>query len=281
MKSSKALPAIFRIAKYTLMDELRHKSFIIMFVFCALCVFLVRGCYQGNYMVNGHYLDAETVVRAVSKVAFHIIAAGAMVLAALLSMRIFRRDGSDGMLSCVLSKPITRWQYVSGKIIGLWGLSVVFMFALHCIVFLIAFIDSNVFMPGYITASLICSVNLLFVILASLLLSLTMSDIIAFLYVLGVGVADFVTEGIATASHSQIAQVMLGQPGAHSQPPLTWWKIVYCLWPKLLGVQQWAISLTGGTSFHGFTQTYPLINIGLYCIVLCALLILRFGNKDI
>jgi ABC-2 type transport system permease protein len=281
MKTSKALPAIFRIAKYTLIDELRHKSFIVMFVFCALCVFLVRGCYQGDYMVNGQYLDAETVVRTVSRVAFHIIAASVMVIAALLSMRIFRRDRSEGLQSCVLSKPITRWQYVSGKIIGLWGLSVIFMLALHCIVFLVAFIDSNVFMPGYISASLICSVNLLFVIIAALLLSLLMSDIIAFLCVLGVGVADFVAEGIAAASHSQIAQVMLGQPGAHPQPPLTWWKIAYSLWPKLLGVQQWAISRAGGASFHGFAQAYPLINISLYCIALCALLILRFGNKDI
>ena len=124
MKTSKALPSIIRIAKYTLTDEVRQKSFVIMFVICAICVFLLRGCYHGNYMVNGQSLDAGTVVRALSKVTFHIIGAGVMVIAALLSMRIFRRDRNEGMQSCILSKPIARWQYVTGKdhwIMGLIG----------------------------------------------------------------------------------------------------------------------------------------------------------------
>jgi hypothetical protein len=55
----KALPPIIRIAKYTLTDEARQKSFVIMFVICAIFIFLIRGCYQGNYMVNGQVLDAS------------------------------------------------------------------------------------------------------------------------------------------------------------------------------------------------------------------------------
>ncbi len=117
----KTLSPIIRIAKYTLTDEIRQKSFIIMFVICAIFIFLVRGCYQGNYMVNGQTLDAETIIRIVSKLTFHVIAAGAMLLTALLSMRVFRRDRDEGMQSCILSKPIARWQYVAGKILGLVG----------------------------------------------------------------------------------------------------------------------------------------------------------------
>ena len=80
----KALPPIIRIAKYTLTDEVRQKSFVVMLVICAIFIFLIRGCYQGNYMVNGQALDAETVIRLVSKVTFNFIAAGVMLLAALL-----------------------------------------------------------------------------------------------------------------------------------------------------------------------------------------------------
>ena len=83
MKTPKALSPIIRIAKYTFTDEVRQRSFVVMFVICAIFVFLVRGCYQGNYMVNGQLLDAGTVVGAVSKVTFHVIAAGVMLLAAL------------------------------------------------------------------------------------------------------------------------------------------------------------------------------------------------------
>jgi ABC-type transport system involved in multi-copper enzyme maturation permease subunit len=280
MKTSKAFP-ILKIAQYTVVDEVRQKSFLIMFAVCAICVFLIRGCYHGDYMVNGQYLDAGTVVRALSKVTFHIIGAGVMIIAALLSMRIFRRDRNEGTLSCILSKPITRWQYGMGKVIGVWAVSVLFMFVLHGIVFLITSINLQVFMPEYLIASLLCSVNLLFVVLAVLLLSLLMPDIVAFLCVLGIGTVGFVADGIAAVSHSQMAKAMMQQSGAHPQAEVTWWKVVYYVWPKLLGVQQWASSLTGSESSLGFGPLYPLINVLLYCLVLGALLFRRFRNEDI
>ena len=94
----KALPPIIKIAKYTLTDEVRQKSFIIMFVICAIFIFLIRGCYQGNYMVNGQALDAGTVIRVVSKVTFHVIAAGVMLLSGFaFDARI---SGATGMMGC-------------------------------------------------------------------------------------------------------------------------------------------------------------------------------------
>ena len=281
METSKSLTSITRITKYTLIDEVKQRSFVVMFVICALCVFLIRGCYQGNYVVNGQSLDAATIVRTLSKVTFHIIGAGVMVIAALLSMRIFRRDRNEGMLSCILSKPIARWQYVLGKIFGLWVLSVLFMFILHSIVFLITSINLKVFMPEYLVASILCSINLLFVVIAVLLLSLLMPDIVAFLCILGVGIVGFVADGIAAASHSQIGQAIVRQSNGHPQSDMTWWKVVYVIWPKLLGVQQLASSLIDRESSHGFGPTYPLINILLYCLIFGALLFKRFRNEDI
>jgi ABC-type transport system involved in multi-copper enzyme maturation permease subunit len=275
----KALPPIIRIAKYTLTDEVQQKSFVVMFVICAIFIFLIRGCYQGNYMVNGQVLDAETIIRVVSKVTFHVIAAGLMLVTALLSMRVFRRDRDDGMQSCILSKPIARWQYVAGKILGLWALSIIFMFILHSIVFITTSINLKVIMPEYLIASLLCSFNLLFVVVAVLLLSLLMPDIVAFLCVLGIGLVGFVADGIFAISHSQMAQAMIQQPG--SQSDLTWWKVVYYLWPKLSGTQQFASSFIGSEGFHGFGSIYPLINVLFYCLILGTLLFRRFRNEDI
>ena len=280
METSKSFPSITKITKYTLIDEVQQRSFVIMFVLCAICVFLIRGCYQGNYMVNGQALDAGTIVRTLSKATFHVIGAGVMVIAALLSMRIFRRDRNEGMQSCILSKSIARWQYVLGKILGLWVLSVTFMFILHSIVFLITSINLKVFMPEDLIASLLCSINLLFVIIATLLLSLLMPDIVAFLSVLSIGVVGFVADGVAAASHSQIAQAML-QSNGHPQSELTWWKIVYVVWPKLLGVQQLATSLIEKESSYVFSSLYPLINILVYCLILGGLLFKRFRDEDI
>jgi hypothetical protein len=155
------------------------------------------------------------------------------------------------------------------------------MFILHSIVFLITSINLKVFMPGYLVASLLCSINLLFVIIAVLLLSLLMSDMIAFLCVLGVGSVGFVADGIAAASHSQMAQAMMQQQVTSPLSDLTWWKVVYFLWPKLLGVQQLASSLIESESFHGFGSKYPCINVVLYCLILGALLFKRFRKEDI
>lgn len=281
METSKSLPPITRITKYTFQDEVQQRSFVVMFVICAFGVFLVRGCYQGNYMVNGQALDAGTIVRTLSKVTFHIISSGVMIIAALLSMRIFRRDRNEGMQSCILSKPIARWQYVAGKVVGLWALSALFMFILHGIVFLITSINLKVFMPGYLAASLLCSINLLFVVVAVLLLSLLMPDIVAFLCVLGVGIVGYVADGIAAASQSQIAQAIVQQSASHPQSHLTWWKVVYVLWPKLLGVQKLASSLIESDAALGFGPIYPLLNILAYCLILGVLLFKRFRTEDI
>jgi ABC-type transport system involved in multi-copper enzyme maturation permease subunit len=274
-----ALSPIIKIAKYTLTDEVRQRSFIVMFVICVTFVFLMRGCYHGNYMVNGQELDTGAIVGSVSKATFHVIAVGVMLLTALFSMRVFRRDRDEGMQSSILSKPITRHQYVIGKVLGLSILSAVFMFILHAIIFLTASITLKVVMPGYLIASLLCSFNLFFIVITVLLFSLMMPDIAAFLCVMSIGIVSFVADGIFAISHSPMAQAMMQQPG--SQPDWTWWKIVYYLWPKLSGTQHFASSFIGSEGFREFGSLYPLINILIYGLILGALLFWRFRNEDI
>jgi ABC-type transport system involved in multi-copper enzyme maturation permease subunit len=274
-----ALSPIIRIAKYTLTDEVRQKSFIVMFVMCAIFIFLVRGCYHGDYMVNGQELEAGKIVIMVSKITFHVIAFGVMFLAALLSMRVFRRDRDDGTQSSILSKPINRWQYVAGKILGLWILLIIFMFILHGIVFVITSINLKIVMPEYLIASLLCSFNLLFVVVTVLLLSLMMPDIAAFLCVMSIGIVSFVADGIFAISHSPMARVMMQQQG--SQQDWTAWRVVYYLWPKLSGTQHFASSFIGSEGFPEFGSIYPLINVLIYGFILGVVLFWRFRNEDI
>lgn len=281
MKAPKALPTIVKIAKYTMTDEVRHKSFIVMFIICAVFVLLIRGCYKGDYMVNGQWLDAAAIAWRVSKIAFNIIAAGVMFIAASLAMRIFKRDRDKGVQSCILSKPIDRWQYVTGKILGLWTLSVLFMFILHGIIFIIALVNTKTVIPQYLIASLLCSFNLLFVILAVYLLSFLLPDVVAFLCVIGISIGSYVADAIYTLSHSPMMQAMTQQPGTHSESILTWWKVAYYLWPKLSGMQQWASSFIRSEAFQGFGPVDPIINILLYCLILGGLLFRRFRNEDI
>jgi ABC-type transport system involved in multi-copper enzyme maturation permease subunit len=230
-------------------------------------------------MVNGQELDAGAIVGSVSRATFHVITIGVMLLTALLSMRVFKRDRDEGMQSAILSKPITRRQYVIGKILGLWVLSAFFMFILHAIIFLTASITLKVVMPGYLVASLLCSLNLFFVVIAVLLFSLMMPDIAAFLCIMGIGIISFVADGIFAISHSQMAQAMMQQQG--SQSDLTGWRVVYYLWPKLSGTQNFASSFIGSEGLHELVSIYPLINVLIYCLILGALLFWRFSHEDI
>jgi len=276
---SNARYPLIQIAGYTLTDEVRQKSFIAMFVICALAIMLVRSCYSGNFMVNGRALDADTVVRVVSRVIFHLVAAGSAILAALLSMRVLKRDREEGMLACILSKPIPRRHYVAGKILGLWALSVVFMFVLHFIVFVLASISLRVVMAELLIASLLCALNLLFVVLAVLFFSLLTSDIMAFLGVMGIGIVSFVVDGIFAISQSPMGQAMMQQSGSRSDMSVG--KVIYYLWPKLSGVQQFAVSLIGREESVGFTSLYSSVNILVYILILGALLFWRFEKEDI
>lgn len=183
------------------------------------------------------------------------------------------------MQSCILSKPITRRQYVTGKILGLWALAVIFMFILHSVVFVVASMNLKAVMPEYLAASLLCSFNLLFVVIAVLLFSLLMPDIIAFLCVMGIGIVSFVADSIFAISQSSMGQAMMQQAG--SQSDWTVGKTIYYLWPKLSGIQQFASSLIGREEFRGFLSVYPLINVLIYVLILGALLFRRFRAEDI
>ncbi len=270
--------AVLNIAKYTVADVARQKSFLVIFAVSVLFVFLVRGCYHGSYMMNGRELETAAVVGTVSKITFHIIAMMAMMIAALLSMRVFKRDRDEGMQACIFSKPITRGQYLFGKIFGLWLLSSFLVFVLHAAVFVTVLLELHTVVPGYLGASFLCSVNLLFVVITVLLFSLLMPDIAAFLLAMGIGMMSFVMDGIFAFRHSPMAQAMMNQGGIPEE--LTGWKIVYYLWPKIFGTQRFAATFIHG-AWPRWDEMYPLLNIAIWCVVAGALLLWRFSKEEI
>jgi len=272
---------LVKISKYTLLDEVRQNSFLAMFITGVVLIFLSRGCYQGNYVMNGQMLDAATVAGVVSKAAFHVIASIAMFVTALLSMRVFRRDRDQGVQSSLLSRPITRRQYIMGKAAGLWLLSALFMFILQAMVFLVAAITTKVLMPGYIVASLLCCINLLFVVVAVLLLSLLMPEIFALLSLIGIAIVSLLVDGINAIGSNPIIQTITAANGVKAASEISLAKILYYIWPKLSGTQYLASSLINGEGLGGFWSVYPLLNILFYCLVLGVLLLRQFRKEEI
>ncbi|HAR96003.1 MAG TPA: hypothetical protein DCR97_08600 [Deltaproteobacteria bacterium] len=279
MSTRERLRPVARIAKYTFMDDVRQRGFLVMFFILVAIVLLSRGCYQGTYVVNGRPVDTEMVVGTVSKVTFHIIVVGTMLITAMLSMGLLRRDRDDGMQGLILSKPITRCQYMLGKVLGIWFLTSLFMVSLHGAAFLIASVALGVVNPGYLVASLLACSNLLFVVITVLLLTLLMPDMLAVLVVIGVGVIGIVGDGLYSLSQSQTAQMILQQSSQPLPSGRTFWEVIYYAWPKLSGTVRFAASFIDG-SFSS-TYAYPIINIMLYCLILGFLLLLKFTKQEI
>jgi len=265
----------FKISLYTILDQMRSKSFYVLLGIAVFFVLLIRGCYKADFLVNGELVDSVTLAWYASRVAFHLIANGMILMAALLSMSIFSRDESNGSLVLFLSRPVSRWQYVMGRIGGTWVLATAFMFILHATIFFITWIKTGGVIPGYLTASLICSLNLLFIILLVALLSLFMPDFIAAMMTLTVAAVSFLSDGVFLVMQNRAVQATLSE-NMFAEPTL--WRVLF---PKISLLQHYAVIHITGNDFQSMGPVHPLLNLLAYCLLSAAVLLFNFNRKEI
>jgi ABC-type transport system involved in multi-copper enzyme maturation permease subunit len=234
---------IIPIVRYTVADLLHQKSFFIMLGVCIGFVLLLRGCYKGNYVMNNQAVDSVTVAWHASIIAFHVVSAGVLLIAAILSMNLFRRDREDGTAEYMLSKPVHRNTYVFGRVMGVWLVSFGFMFILHLTIFLITLMSAGGTMPGYLLASAVCSANVLFVVLLVCLLSLFLPDFAAAFVGLGVVGISYISDIVFQIMQNAMVQSALGT--AYTRVSV--WRTA---WPKVSSLQYYAVSLVDKSQFH-------------------------------
>ncbi len=266
---------ILCIAGYTLRDQVRQRSFYILLAVCIFFVYSIRGCYGGSYTINGEELDSAALAATATQAAFHVIANASLLIAALLSMNVLSRDHSDGSAVLFLSRAVTRWSYVLGRVLGTWGVSFLFMFALHGSLFLLTLSQTGEATPGYLTASLLCSLNLLFIVLCVALLSLFLPDFLAALISLGIAGVSYVSDSVHAVMNSEMLQGNL--PPELDQAPALW----RVAWPKIMLLQQAASSFMGEVHFANMGPLHPAANLTLYVLLLGGLLIFAFSRREI
>jgi ABC-type transport system involved in multi-copper enzyme maturation permease subunit len=264
-----------KITGYTLRDQMRHKSFYVLLGLCLLFVLMIRGCYSGQYVVNGKALNNITVVWYISKIVFQVIASGMFLIVILLSMKIFSRDHDDGSLVLFLSRPVFRQQYILGRIAGTWFLCLVFMFILHAAIFLTVWVNTGVAIPGYLTASLVCSINLLFIAVSVCFLSLYLPDFISAVFTVGILFVGYISDGGYQILNSEILKTTV--PSAAASPPALW-RILY---PKVYMVQAYADSIINQSSFNTMGPIHPILNVSLYIILITAIMLVVFNKTEI
>jgi ABC-type transport system involved in multi-copper enzyme maturation permease subunit len=266
---------LLKIIGYTILDQMRHKSFYVLLGISIFFVLMIRGCYSGEYVVNGNAVDNVTLAWYASKIIFQGISCGMFFMVAMLSMKIFTRDFEDGSMVLFLSRSVLRWQYVSGRIAGTWILCLAFMFILHLTIFLTVWAKTGGAIPGYLTASLICSINLLFIIICVCLLSLFLPDFISAFSTIGLIFIGFVSEGGYQILSSDMAKAALSN-SLNSAPAL--WRVIY---PKVFMVQAYAGSIISKSEFTGMGIVHPVLNLSGYILVLMTLTLICFNKKEI
>jgi ABC-type transport system involved in multi-copper enzyme maturation permease subunit len=272
---SRKMRNFYNIILLTVADQLRQKSFMVLLGIGVLLVLLVRSCYNGNYQVNGQQIDTVTLAWNASKIAFQVIVGAMYLMVALLAMKLLGRDHDDGSTLLFLSRPVRRWQYVCGRVAGVWILSSLFMFVLHLTVFCIMWAKTGGTIPGFLLASLICSVNLLFVIALVCLLSLFMPDIIAALAGIAVIAVGFVSDGGYQLMNNDMVRSAM-PPEMVGDPAL--WRIIYT---KLFMVQSFAVSLITKDDFTGLGPVHPVVNVVVFAVIIVAVLVASFNRREI
>jgi ABC-type transport system involved in multi-copper enzyme maturation permease subunit len=255
------MTGIFKISLITIRDELAYKSFYLFAIICMLFIFALRGCFTSSMVVNGQQLSSATVGWQTSIAAFHIIGICGLLIAALLSMRSYRKDCDNGSVVAILSKPLSRIEYVAGKILGLWIIAYGFTFLLHFSVYILMLLNTGGRIPFYLPASLILSINILFMIITVYLLSLVLSETVAVLSAIAICAVSFISDGLFAITQTGSA-----------------WRIA---WPKIGALQFYVVSLIKGENFNSIGPINPIINIGLYLLIITGLLFWRFSKEEI
>jgi len=264
-----------KITGYTIRDQMRHKSFYVLLGLSIFFVLMIRGCYSGQYVVNGKQLDNVTVGWHVSKIVFQIVSSGMFLMVILLSMKIFSRDLEDGSLVLFLSRPVLRREYLLGRIAGTWVLCLVFMFILHATIFMTVWVKTGATIPGYLTASLVCSINLLFIAVLVCFLSLYLPDFISAVFSVGILLVGYISDGGHQILTSDIIRTAVTEAAA--APPALW-RILY---PKVYMVQAYADSIIGQSRFNSMGPIHPILNVSFFIFLITALMLVVFNKKEV
>lgn len=263
------------ITSDTLRDQLKRKSLYVLLALSVLFVLAIRSCYNVSYTINDQIVDPDTIARHASLFAFHLIAVAVLFMAVLLSMGLFEKDRLDGTMILYLSRPVARWQYGLGRIAGIWVLSSAFMFCLHATIFVIAWTKTGEILPGYLIASFICTINILFVILFTSTLSFFIPGFICAMTVTIFVTVGFLSDGGHRILNSQIVKSMLMDSTTEAT---SLWRIIY---PKLLMLQHYGATFVNKEEFKAIGPVHPVVNVCLYSAALLILFVLIVDQQEV
>ncbi|MBN1979885.1 MAG: ABC transporter permease subunit [Chitinivibrionales bacterium] len=266
---------IVKIFWYTVQDQLRDRSTFILLIIGVIGISVIRGCFGSHYSIQGKSIDSVTITWNVSQFAFAAITYVCMILAVLTVMGLFSKDKTSGQTLFYLSKPVSRIEYVCGRIAGAWIFISCYLLLLHGALFLFAYLKTKAVVPNFAIGSLLCTIDLFFCVTATALLSVVLPEIIAAIGVIGVIIIGFVSDGAFSLMKSPLVQNMVDMAQSGD---IALWRII---WPKTSLLITYSRSLMGSEPFSSMGPINPVFNVVIYGFVCMALFIVLFRKKEI
>jgi ABC-type transport system involved in multi-copper enzyme maturation permease subunit len=263
---------ILLIAVYTLRDEIRRKTLVLMLLVSFGCILLGRGCAHSSLMVNGENLGAGLVRQSLGLLFFNFLVITMFTLTGLLAMQTLSREIRRGSALIFLAHALSRRQYLLGKVAGLFLLCGGFLAALSFIFYFSTRAQLGFSLPAVLAGCATLLLGILFLVLLVFWLTLWLPPLLA-----------AVTAGLVYAVSlfhdfaGAFAALSQGQPGLTATPSLWDW-----VWPQLGGLQVMVSSWILGQG--GYQHPGPLpppLNLGIYSVLLFAALQWQFGKKDL
>ena len=261
----------------TLSDELHHKSVYVLGACAVLFVLMLRGCFEGDMVVNGQRVDGVTIGWHASMIAFHLIAGAGVVVGILLGMRVLRREKTAGGTAAILAAPVRRIEYLTGKVTGVWIVAYGLTFILHLTVYLIMLFQTGGRIVLFLPASFLISLNILFTVVLVMLLSQLVPDIVAALTGGIVWIVGYFSDTIYMASQHEAMKSILRQMNRREQP-LALWRVI---WPKMTALQYFAVARIKDVPFHMPGPVHPLVNVAAFLLLVSLLLWWQFSREEI
>ena len=271
-----SLKKISLVAGSTIHDELHHKSVYFLSGAAVLFVFLLRGCFDNEVVVNGQKLDGATIGWNASLIAFHIIAIAGIFVGILLGMRVLHRDRTDGTMMAILSRPVRKMEYLIGTCCGIWSIAYGLTLLLHGTVYLIMLMKTGGRIGFFLPASFLISVNVLFAVVVVILLAEVVPDIAAALLTGAIWLVGYISDSVVRAMQTEAAKNILEQL-QKADAPVALWRMI---WPKMTALQYYGVARIKDVPFHA-PGVHPVFNVGLYVLLAFVLLYMRFSREEI
>jgi ABC-type transport system involved in multi-copper enzyme maturation permease subunit len=265
---------ILAIAGNTIKEGLRNKLFYILLGVALLFLLLARGCMSGNMQIQSRQLSADEVAAFGTVLGFHVIIFWGLTLAGLLSMGALLGDIETGVITVFISKPISRFQYLVGKFIGVSAVVLLNMVILGAGFFLLAFLKAGSWPFELFIALGVFTLNIFMLISFIFLVSLATARIIAMVF--GI-VAYIFSIGIDIPFYFDAIRNNLE---AGSPAMLIIMKILYFAFPQFGSTQFYAASFVGELFGNSVMSFWPAVHTLVYTVLFWLLMVLFFGRKE-